>query len=885
IIQDGKVTNLKQFELIVQKLAGQPVGIVEKAEFSALVAVLADSNKFRTDIDSLKSGLLGKVDKNGNEQVTLPMLSQEVKEAMTGGSVAVVGDNAVNTSNIANGSVTSPKLSDDVNHRLYAYADSIQKLNRAVDPAFSLGTMDTSTHIPNISDHSIAIHSRMIPISNDVLYIQLPSTAYCTVYYYKSGQYVSEKFFKATNYYTEPEIDADSIIVVCSYSGGPDMTNASDLGDQVTITSLASANIITRVDKAYQLDGFHELPFLYRRNRNTGFGVGNTVPSFINKISGWKLAQIDCNGGDFYLINGSGGDSPRLWTFLDENQAILSTAQIEASASDLLIIAPKKAKLLVINQITDLPCFKVDREATRNFKVDYRSFTQGSSIQLGRYALGDTVDLTPAPTTNYSYLITDCKAGDQIDVVGQGGINPRLYGFLDADNKLLEIANTSTQGQINHMVITAPANTATVVFNFYLPTTPPLTTNIGLRFDRESISAGLLSQQDKEITKAVNKLPIAQVPPISKDYMASFVSGYTITNMFAHPLGDLAISTDLMAHCSSFRIINDNIYAAFYVNKQSTAENPSQHTAVFRRASLSNLSSITNVELCNVGDSVLGQTVNAIYDTVVLKKDDDNDNLYLLFTALLGTNYYLLYRKYTISQDTLSDISKCQFTVNTTTNDFSITGMKQALDANNITYPNFGTDVSFMQQLSTRVENGVTYYYTGIGVLNFCFIAKSSDLINWVFVSQPDFPTTSKYEPAVYVLGDVAYYLCRQDASSSYAFLTTYNLVTHVWATPVNIPDCQSRSVFFTNKGTLYALHAPKDRDHIAILQINTTHLDQSQDIAVGSVGDMFYPFIQDDNGHLYVTITQTRKHIWLCNFEVPDTNTSIAKLRQVLVD
>lgn len=51
VIQNGKVTNLKEFELTVQKLAGQPVGIVEKAEFSALVAVLADANKFRTDID------------------------------------------------------------------------------------------------------------------------------------------------------------------------------------------------------------------------------------------------------------------------------------------------------------------------------------------------------------------------------------------------------------------------------------------------------------------------------------------------------------------------------------------------------------------------------------------------------------------------------------------------------------------------------------------------------------------------------------------------------------------------------------------------------------------------------------------------------------------
>ncbi|MGF2168472.1 metallophosphoesterase family protein [Enterococcus casseliflavus] len=53
VIQNGKVTNLKQFQLTVQRLAGQAVGIVEKAEFSALVAVLADANRFRTDIDDL----------------------------------------------------------------------------------------------------------------------------------------------------------------------------------------------------------------------------------------------------------------------------------------------------------------------------------------------------------------------------------------------------------------------------------------------------------------------------------------------------------------------------------------------------------------------------------------------------------------------------------------------------------------------------------------------------------------------------------------------------------------------------------------------------------------------------------------------------------------
>ena len=131
VIQNGKVTNLKQFELTVQKLAGQPVGIVEKAEFSALVAVLANSNRFRTDIDTLdinkadkkdlastnatmQNGLASKVDKNGNEQITMGMLSQPVKEAISGGSVAVVGKDSVNTTNIVNNAVTVSKLDNGI---------------------------------------------------------------------------------------------------------------------------------------------------------------------------------------------------------------------------------------------------------------------------------------------------------------------------------------------------------------------------------------------------------------------------------------------------------------------------------------------------------------------------------------------------------------------------------------------------------------------------------------------------------------------------------------------------------------------------------------------------------------------------------------------------
>ncbi|WP_429960454.1 hypothetical protein [Enterococcus sp. AZ012] len=109
VIQNGKVINLKEFELTVQSLAGQPVGIVQKAEFSALVAVLADSNRFRTDIDTLG---IAKVDRSGVGQVSWANISQEAREQFIGEvPPAVVGIDSVLTENIVDKAVTGSKTS------------------------------------------------------------------------------------------------------------------------------------------------------------------------------------------------------------------------------------------------------------------------------------------------------------------------------------------------------------------------------------------------------------------------------------------------------------------------------------------------------------------------------------------------------------------------------------------------------------------------------------------------------------------------------------------------------------------------------------------------------------------------------------------------------
>ncbi|WP_225613702.1 BppU family phage baseplate upper protein [Enterococcus faecium] len=80
----------------------------------------------RTDIDTLEikkadktalsqtnillaNGLNSKVDKGGNEQISMGMLTTEVKKAMTGGSVAVVDNGAVNTSAMVDNAATAAK--------------------------------------------------------------------------------------------------------------------------------------------------------------------------------------------------------------------------------------------------------------------------------------------------------------------------------------------------------------------------------------------------------------------------------------------------------------------------------------------------------------------------------------------------------------------------------------------------------------------------------------------------------------------------------------------------------------------------------------------------------------------------------------------------------
>lgn len=206
--------------------------------------------------------------------------------------------------------------------------------------------------------------------------------------------------------------------------------------------------------------------------------------------------------------------------------------------------------------------------------------------------------------------------------------------------------------------------------------------------------------------------------------------------------------------------------------------------------------------------------------------------------------------------------------------------MQNALKANRIGYKNFFNDIGIMQKLSPREENGETYYYTGSYSGNFTYLIKSKDLITWEYVAQPSegangtgFANATKWENAVYVLNDKAYYFVRQEDWTQYGILTYYDLITGEWVKPVLVGVCQSRSDFIYYDGCLFLFYAPTDREHIGILKIDTDNLAQSKVVLQADMkGSCFYPFVQyNSDGELCMSYTVNRQHIRLASFALSD--------------
>lgn len=376
--------------------------------------------------------------------------------------------------------------------------------------------------------------------------------------------------------------------------------------------------------------------------------------------------------------------------------------------------------------------------------------------------------------------------------------------------------------------------------------------------------------------KTENELVITPGAPIANvaNTLSSDVSDEIIKkgDAFAEEISQKFVSDfekpeDKMAHVSTFVVADGTVYMSYYANTKEPSEDPENQTARLVWAPIDDIENKTFKDLQTAGDMIDGKKIDMVYDTILMQKDDDT--IYVMWTARTEENYYRFYCPFTLSTKTFGEIGVNRFKVGNVTNDFSVSGIKSALAANGVPCKNMFADIGIMQKMSSRCENGETYYYSGTYSGNFTCIIKSKDLITWEYVSQPDFINDSKWENATYVLEDKVYYFVRQQDENKSGFLTYYDLVNGTWATPVEINDCQSRSDFIFYKGELYLFHAPVDREHIGVVKINREDIAKSEIVLRAKMHtSCFYPFVQYfRNGELAMSYTVAREHIRLAEF------------------
>ncbi len=376
---------------------------------------------------------------------------------------------------------------------------------------------------------------------------------------------------------------------------------------------------------------------------------------------------------------------------------------------------------------------------------------------------------------------------------------------------------------------------------------------------------------DKELVitpGAVIETPAATITAAVSDEVVKRGDAFAqeITDRF---VADFEKPGDQMCHVSTFAVVGDTVYMSYYANTHDPAEDPEHQTARLAWAPLDDMSAMSYVDLQTIGNKVDGRTVDMVYDTILMQKDADT--IYVMWTARVQENYYRFYCPFTLSTKKLGKIGVNHFKVGNTVNDFSVSGIRAALAAEGVPCKNMYSDIGIMQKLSSRVENGETYYYSGTYSGDFTCIIKSKDLITWEYVSQPDFINDSKWENATYVLGDKVYYFVRQQNENPCGFLTVYDLKTNTWAPPVEVEDCQSRGDFILYGGELYLFHAPIDREHIGVLHINTEDITKTTVVLQAKMHtSCFYPFVQYYRNHeLAMSYTVNRQHIRLAEFKL----------------
>lgn len=743
--------------------------------------------------------------------------------------------------------------------RIDYLSNEISDYTNYLDLDWRLGHIEETTGNAPAGAYSDRIYSKRIELKEgEIVTFEPPNNVSGLVFLYNGDKFVKNSGYFTTKYYQVKDDSFTHIIVTAGYRTSSIIDSKEKLERLSSIVKVEKVNKRTITQKINDLEvksGLIPLSYEYGKVRNNFVNYGEVVETKATNNGQWKSIFLDCVEGDIFQINGTGGVAPRLWAFLDKENKLIAISKSSLTVKDLFLVAPARSKKIIINTIGEGSCFKVDLNSFNDEILINENAMAVGTIATGNTEIGEVNSTIPNYNIAYASIILPVSVSEKILIDGVGGDVPRFWSFLDKEFKQLQKSEKETASIRITEIKNIPEKVKYLVIN----------SNLEVRDPRVKI--GYKNIENSIVSRQTNYAQQRRVP--STVLLNDFMNGVKLSDELGNPMFDFNMPGDKMLHSGSFRIIDDVVYAAMYINKIGVDEKETQHTSVLRVKKLDGTEETENYNVCEIGDVVFGSKVTALYDTIIL---DESDDIRILFVAKLGNEWYQLFRLFDPVTKTLGEIMKMTFSYKGIRDDFSIKGLQNVLKANNVYYPFLNRHPNFLSTISHRVEDGEKYWYIGLGMKDFCFIAKTKDFIDVEYVSQPTFIHNPQYEASVYVVGNEVIYFERQEMweFTPYSLLSKYNLVTGEWAEPVKIIDTQSRSDFIFYNKKLYLIHAPFNRNHIAITEINTKVLEMSFTLATAYVDDLFFPFVKEYNNKIYMIATKGRKYMNFAEFTIP---------------
>ena len=138
----------------------------------------------------------------------------------------------------------------------------------------------------------------------------------------------------------------------------------------------------------------------------------------------YSYSIVNCFPGDIFTINATGGNAPRAYAFIDDNNHVIEKASASSTYQNFTIIAPLGAVKLIINDNSGSTSYKGatlnNRERFFNNNLLYREIyplTDSSKLSINSSAYSATFDGTLGPVTATGEYVTDlhltCSWGDE----------------------------------------------------------------------------------------------------------------------------------------------------------------------------------------------------------------------------------------------------------------------------------------------------------------------------------------------------------------------------------------------------------------------------------------------------------------------------------------